>query len=134
MKKQPFENVKIGDRVWSINYGWGKISLVDKEEKTGFHVSFSNIHWAYDLAGTRLGNDDIAQTLFWNEVIITPPPRPMREVTHKVTRWVNIYDTYIGKSWPTEEAALQIRNKKTSPCIATIKLTGTYTTMEEVDR
>lgn len=67
-----FENIKVGDRVWSVQYGWGNVE--------GFHttidnyqllkVRFDNGDFEYYFKDGRVNIDDVNPTLFWNEFYI----------------------------------------------------------------
>lgn len=67
-----FSNAKMGDRVWSIVYGWGKITKVDKSKTYGIEVSFilyddSVMKKIYNFNG-REDFNALYTSLFWNEV------------------------------------------------------------------
>lgn len=74
-----FKDAKVGDKVWSLLFGWGKVVRfgdypyvkypVEVEHDTGTN------QW-YSTAGQR--RDDQNPTLFWNEVKIVPPPKPAK--------------------------------------------------------
>lgn len=64
-----FDNAKVGDRVFSTIYGWGKVFSVDK---TDVHfplvIEFDkNIRMCYRSDGTTNGLNKFPN-LFWNEV------------------------------------------------------------------
>ena len=76
-----FETAKVGDRVWCLYYNkWLTITNIRKEDAYPIKTELNS----YTLDG-RL-NTDIIRTLFWDEVIITPPekPLPKLEVDTKV--------------------------------------------------
>lgn len=128
--KEQFTDIKIGDRVWSINYGWGDITTVQDDF---FYVNFTEkkVSAGYYFCGRRAYNSELHQSLFWNEIAITPPPRPVREVTHIIERWVNVYpDGSMGVGMCSRRAAEE-QNETYPHRIACVRLTGTYTTMEE---
>ena len=79
-----FETAKVGDRVWCLYYNkWLTITNIRKEDAYPIKTELNS----YTLDG-RL-NTDIIRTLFWDEVIITPPekPLPKLEVDTKVLVW-----------------------------------------------
>jgi len=99
-----FEDAKVGDRVWSIVYGWGKIKQADVDivgPDFKLEVEFlnsrdrneSHIYIVYTLEGKN-GLSDKYPTLFWDEVKITPPPKPKKEV--EVDIYMNIYKGDLG--------------------------------------
>lgn len=64
-----FDNAKVGDRVFSTVYGWGKVFSVDK---TDVHfplvIEFDkNIRMCYRSDGTTNGLDKFPN-LYWNEI------------------------------------------------------------------
>ena len=131
--KQQFTNIKIGDRVWSINYGWG--SVVSTESIIFAVLHKTNTVWYHYNGMENYPMTGIVPTLFWDEIHITPPPRPAAPVTHTIERWVNLYPSFTSVPYDTEEDAnkgyLKGRNENIhEPRIATVRLTGTYTTME----
>lgn len=88
--------VVVGDKVFSLLHGWGTVigirsPYVEADFSTGNHtISCGN--------GSRL--------LYWDEVVITPPPKPKKKV--KKWRWVMRYfdvdDLYVtGKHYSEEE-------------------------------
>ena len=86
--KEQFADVKVGDRVWSINHGWGAVSNVCD---IIFDVQFKSSIW-YTLDGMETYLPSHSQTLFWDEVIIIPPPKPQGVVaTHSIGEWANVY-------------------------------------------
>ena len=80
-----FEDAKVGDRVFHYKYGWSTITNIKKE-------SYYPIIIDYDFSFTYEGfadKSDKNRTLFWDEVVITPPPKPLPrlEVDTKVLVW-----------------------------------------------
>ena len=78
-----FSEAKIGDRVWSISFGWGKIEKVNisfRDENIGVKFEIDKNHglWFYYNDG-RYMKDDLNPTLFWDEVSIIAPERPKEE-------------------------------------------------------
>ena len=134
--KEQFADVKVGDRVWSINHGWAQVGAIG--EVIGFRVEFDSditeqSHKWYDHKGRGVHNPDVAPTLFWDEITITPPEKPKREVTHTIERWVNVYPSgTAGVYHDTKQQAKAYseRNGVIHNRIACVKLTGTYTTNE----
>ena len=66
--------VEVGDRVWSLEYGWGEVIKIYPEEKYPVLVRF-------EAQSLRIFFDPSeVQTLFWQPVEITPPPKPEPEI------------------------------------------------------
>ena len=79
-----FETAQVGDKVWCLYYNkWLTITKIVKEDAYPIKTEIKS----YTLDG-RL-NADSVRTLFWDEVIITPPekPLPKLEVDTKVLVW-----------------------------------------------
>ena len=80
-----FEDAKVGDRVFHYKYGWSTITNIKKESAYPIIID-------YDFSFTYEGfadKSDKNRTLFWDEVVITPPekPIPKLEVDTKVLVW-----------------------------------------------
>ena len=85
-----FETAKVGDRAWSIERGWGVIQSLDGGETYPIIIEFQNERsLSYTLGGKRLTTHEL-QTLFWDEVVIEAPVKPMPDlpVDTKVLVWV----------------------------------------------
>jgi len=69
-----FDGIKVGERVWSINYGWGEVQEVGSN---AFKVYFEEINddWHFTYDGLRFGCD-INQALFWDEIKFDLPKKP----------------------------------------------------------
>ena len=79
-----FETAKVGDKVWCLYYNkWLTITNIRKEDAYPIKTEINS----YTLDG-RLNTHSI-RTLFWDEVVITPPhkPLPKLEVDTKVLVW-----------------------------------------------
>ena len=89
-----FETAKVGDRVWSIERGWGVIQSLDGGETYPIIVEFQNERsLSYTLGGKRLITHEL-QTLFWDEVEIEAPQKPLPDlaVDAKVFVWGKEYE------------------------------------------
>ena len=80
-----FETAQVGDRVYHYKYGWATITNIKKESNYPIIIN-------YDFSFTYEGfldKSDKNQSLFWDEVTITPPskPLPKLEVDTKVIVW-----------------------------------------------
>lgn len=85
-----FSNAKVGDKVWSVSYGWGEIDYIDKEGGTcPLSVEFDREDITYTLSGKEQDYEN--QSLFWNEFEIPESaykkPLPKLEVDAKVLVW-----------------------------------------------
>lgn len=71
-----FSDAKVGDRVWSIKDGWGKIYQIDHPIGFPIAVDFENESSRVFTTEGKETNDNLNPTLFWDEVKIVPPERP----------------------------------------------------------
>ena len=88
-KMTTFEDAKVWDRVFDIRHGWGVVEYINKYEGLyPIQVRFKANTCAYAYDG-KAYIEHISQSLFWDEVIITPPekPLPKLEVDTKVLVW-----------------------------------------------
>ena len=98
-----FKDAKVGDKVWSPIYGWGAvIDIVPFPNPLSVEFSESGISY-YPLDGIVRGR----QILFWDEIDMTPPLKPKREMT--VDLYLNLYkvgeDFFEGYAYKTREEA-----------------------------
>ena len=80
-----FETAKVEDRVFDIKHGWGFISKIYPKNMRPVTVQFSKYDRSYMFSG-KYSETDKNQVLFWDEVKIIPPekPLPKLEVDTKV--------------------------------------------------
>lgn len=86
-----FENAKVGDRVWSIQQGWGTIVNTTFTELYPILVNFGyKTSMSYTNEG-KVRYNDISPSLFWNEFKVPEEaykkPLPKLEVDTKVLVW-----------------------------------------------
>lgn len=97
-----FENAKVGDRVWDIQRGWGKIKEIWKRETLGWKVRvlfepnkeypYEREHgYTHEGLGEVNGGNALNRTLFWDEVKIVAPEMPKR----KVKKWQICYQVHL---------------------------------------
>ena len=84
-----FSNAKVGDKVWSITYGWGEIIKGGCCTSYPLSVKFINDYVRYTFSGKQYQSQN--QSLFWNEFEIPESaykkPLPKLEVDTKVLVW-----------------------------------------------
>ena len=96
-----FDGVKVGDRVWSIEFGWGEVNIVDNSKEI-LYISFDSLSdekkigntVQYNFNGFRFIEQSLLklaknQTLFWDEVEIEPPRRPQIELKNDYVKIIN---------------------------------------------
>ena len=121
MSETTFENAKVGDRVWSVEFGWGRVDSVHPYKEVIFQ---NNQMYRFNSDGSRFFMLKVNQTLFWAEIKIDPPERPKRKVSQVVERWAVFTDDC--------EVALSYTHKKNAEDYASmrngkvVRLTGTY--------
>lgn len=102
MNETTFENARVGDRLWSSEYGWGKvIEILDISHLKVYFDECTSLNQDsafYSVLGIR--NAGNYRTLFWDEVKFEAPPRPKRMVKKVVEGWVNIKNSMQGGCWP----------------------------------
>lgn len=96
-----FETAKVGDRVWCMMRGWGEVREVREGgyERVGgstnsypIDVSFPSGECETYTLGGLYNDDDITQTLFWDEVVIEAPQKPLPELEVDTKVWVWIHE------------------------------------------
>lgn len=86
MEKKMFEGARVGDKVWHITRGKGKITNIIFSERWPIEVKFKNGISIYTFEGKDL-EKDINPSLFWDEIEFDIPTKPKR----KVKRYINLY-------------------------------------------
>lgn len=71
-----FRNAKVGDRVWHIRKGYGKIYAIDNNSKFRIHVQFKDESNIWFLINGREFEEDINPSLFWDEIKFEIPKKP----------------------------------------------------------
>lgn len=87
-----FRDAKPGQKVWCVLNGWGVIKSINKS--WGFPVRVYFEHIDYEVGYTydgKLFDNNKNPCLFWDEIQITPPPKPKRKVKKTIEGWANIY-------------------------------------------
>ena len=84
-----FETAKVGDRVWSLGMGWGEIRDTSHSARYPIHVCFQNGDYETYTLGGFYDDKDKTQYLFWDEIVIEAPvkPMPVLQVDAKVLVW-----------------------------------------------
>ena len=103
-----FKGVAVGDLVYDLVYGWGKVEALGFEEigtkYDGFRVYFADIKSTKEyLMDGRLRYFAINQTLFWDEVSFEIPKNPKidQERYDKVEK--DLEDDLIYTRWESKE-------------------------------
>lgn len=84
-----FENIKTGDKVWDIRWGWGEVTEQNLRQGnwpiTVFFASLDIDSQVYNIHG--VGLKSVFRTLFWNKVEIKPPGRP-KKIKKTIEGWI----------------------------------------------
>lgn len=89
-----FSNVKINDEVFHLCYGKCVVIAVPKKEHDYFSITCIDAIGKFDIRLTvtgRRNESDLNPCVFWDEVIITPPPKPKRKIEKIAEWWLNVY-------------------------------------------
>ena len=83
------EEIKPGDRVWHILQGWKTVSRIVPEAAYPIRMG------GYSLNSDGYESDtDKSPSIFWDEVHITPPPKPKREID-----WSKVPENILVRVW-----------------------------------
>lgn len=86
-----FDGIQVGDRVWTFRIGWGTVYNLDNTE-TPICVNLDDrVSSQHFTMNGKLHKEDICQSLFWDEIKITPPPRPKKKEKKMAECWANVY-------------------------------------------
>jgi hypothetical protein len=74
-----FESANVGDRVYSIPFGWGEIREISEDSQNVYyiHVYFENHGYEQYTLDGYFHNITHIQSLFWDEVYIKAPAKPI---------------------------------------------------------
>lgn len=83
-----FETAKVGDKVWDSRKGWGVVDELRGSSDYPILVDFVHEYESYTLNGYYF-EDDVNPSLFWGEIVIEAPvkPMPVLQVDAKVLVW-----------------------------------------------
>jgi len=120
----PFKDAEVGDEVYSMLYGKGKILNTSHLFSYPLLIEFFHGRKSYNLKGYN-DNNHHQPTLFWSKPEIKAPEKAKRLVTKTITKYINIYPTphSTGGYYNSMEVA---KRAACGPIIATIPVTGEY--------
>ena len=108
-KTTTFENAKVGDKVWSIKYGFGEVDSIHKFGVPTINVKFENYKnpldtKSYFTSGIKK-NSKYTRDLYWKKVNI--PTEPKRKLTKKIVVGDKItFEKYYDEVLPTGKLCL----------------------------
>ena len=132
-----FKDAKVGDRVWSYRWGWGKVIKIRPINSTEYPILVEfNVNDRHQVDTYTFSGRDYIQhihpSLFWDEIAIISPPKPKRMVKKKIEGWVNVHkDGLFGLRIHDNEDKARMCSAITR--IATVKVTGEYEVAEIVE-
>jgi hypothetical protein len=86
MPSTTFEDAKVGDKVYSVTFGWGEIEQINPSDNYSIHVSFDSINGEIEIftcEGYFYDNVHI-QSLFWDEIIFEVPVKRKTKVINGI--------------------------------------------------
>lgn len=107
-----FDGIKVGDRVYEMQYGWGIVIQVDRDSFLGIEVEFEDGRSGW-LTFDGKFDEETNQVLFWSKPEFTPPPRPKRRVKKPVGVEGTVHDGVLRLLVPLKNGT-------------TVRLTGEY--------
>ena len=118
-----------GDKLFHTKYGECVVANAF-DDSVSNPLSFKRIRLRFDSHNASIGKDlwiytngkenlsDYHPSVFWDEVIITPPPKPRRKIEKIIEEWLNFYPANSrsgGKvyfySYETKEKADEMADK-----------------------
>lgn len=90
MQHPGFSKARVGDRVWSIQSGWGEITSISGKRTRPIRVKFRLDYEDYYKNGKTSSIDEYP-SLFWTEIPIPPEALTPPKRTRKETRWFFIW-------------------------------------------
>jgi hypothetical protein len=84
-----FETANVGDKVWSTTRGWGEIIEINYSSEYPLYVKYDSVGYGMFTFGGHSLKTYALQSLFWDEVVIEAPvkPMPVLQVDAKVLVW-----------------------------------------------
>lgn len=134
-----FENAKIGDKVWSIRHGWGKIYSIKPENeiyllKVEFdsYINQNNYTVSFTFEGKSFRLDK-NPTLYWDELEFDIPKPPKRLVKKTISKWINVYAKGLGDMcYVSKELAVKYKSNSHTQgvYVETIEIKHEYEVLE----
>jgi hypothetical protein len=81
--------VKVGDKLWSMRYGWGKVTRICKDDDYPLCLEFENGYYTFTREFKEY-KEEINQSLFWDEIKFEIPKKPLPKL--KVNAVLEVWD------------------------------------------
>lgn len=118
-----FTNAKVGEMVYSLRFGGGKITEINQDKTFPIVAFFDCGTREFNFSGLYIETDKNPD-LYWSKPEIIEPKRPIEKVIEGFVNWYG-EDDY--KFHPTEDQAIRsanvIKNFQTVPCKLTFTIT-----------
>jgi len=104
-----FRDAKVGEQVWDVLRGWGKVYEIEGASTWPIKVEFErgcSDCESYTYEG-MMSTDDQYPALFWDEIVIKAPEKPVRLTERTFEGWANLYYAEEPKFHPTQLNAAQ---------------------------
>lgn len=87
-----FDGIQVGDRIWFYGFGWGEVINILDNETYSIDCRVTSPLFLRDFQIDHKGMTEgcIHQVAFWDEVKITPPPRPKKKEKKRVECWASV--------------------------------------------
>ena len=89
-----FDGIKVGDRVWDFERGFGKVVAIWSDSFTVQFENYGHLGRTYTFDGVKYECYKCRQSLFWDEVKFEIPQRPKIELNE----WRYVIDLVIENS------------------------------------
>jgi hypothetical protein len=84
-------DVKVGDELWSVRHGWGKVKNISKIGKSSYPICVKFICGEVDFTKDFRELDiDLYQSLFWDEIKFEIPKKPLPKL--KINTVLKVWD------------------------------------------
>jgi hypothetical protein len=104
-EKAMFEDAQVGDGVWSVANGPGKIHSIDNQMTYPLGLCFDNGNIDRIAKCGRSRLSDQSPATFHSKIKFDVPPRPKRKVKKEVEFWCLFYHAGLYGSYDTETEA-----------------------------
>ena len=86
-----FKNAKVGDKLYSVEDGWGILDAISTDRHHPLIIQFYGCRKSFTMNGRRY-TDSKNQTLFWDKIKFKIPKKPLPnlKVDAKVIVWNSV--------------------------------------------
>ena len=124
-EKAMFEDAQVGDRVWSVANGPGKIHSIDNQMTYPLGLCFDNGNIDRIAKCGRSRLSDQSPATFHSKIHFDIPPRPKRKVKKEVEFWINFYSGKDSQCGPYSSEVFADRRATTHRIGPAVRFTHT---------